>query len=140
MGKIKVYLSMPISGRPLKEAIAEGKRIVETLLAAHPNWEIINPLDISAGLPKEVWGLPERKRYAAFMGADIEALLGEADAVVFTMGSLVSKGCRLELCLANVYDLPRIFLDAADNVSRVEGTDTALCRELRKEINQEEYT
>lgn len=128
---------MPISGRPIKEAIADGKRIVEMLLAAHPNWKIINPLDISAGLPKEVWNLPERKRYAAFMGADIEALLGEADAVVFTMGALVSKGCRLELCLANVYDLPRIFLNAADNVSRVEGTDTALCRELRKEINQE---
>lgn len=128
---------MPISGRPIKEAIAEGKRIVETLSAAHKNWEIINPLDISAGLPKEVWNLPERKRYAAFMGADIEALLGEADAIVFTMGALVSKGCRLELCLANVYDYPRIFLDAADNVSCVEGTDTALCRELRKEINQE---
>lgn len=128
---------MPISGRPIKEAIAEGKRIVKTLSAAHANWEIINPLDISAGLPKEVWSLPERKRYAAFMGADIEALLGEAAAVAFTMGALVSKGCRLELCLANVYDLPRIFLDAADNVSRVEGTDTALCRELRKEINQE---
>lgn len=128
---------MPISGRPIKEAIAEGKRIVKTLSAAHANWEIINPLDISAGLPKEVWSLPERKRYAAFMGADIEALLGEADAVAFTMGALVSKGCRLELCLANVYDYPRIFLDAADNVSRVEGTDTALYRELRKEINQE---
>ena len=127
---------MPISGRPIKEAIAEGKRIVETLSAAHKNWEIINPLDISAGLPKEVRNLPERKRYAAFMGADIEALLGEADAVVFTMGALVSKGCRLELCLANVYDLPRIFLDAADNVSRVEGTDTALYRELRDDINQ----
>lgn len=127
---------MPISGRPIKEAIAEGKRIVETLSAAHKNWEIINPLDISAGLPKEVWNLPERKRYAAFMGADIEALLGEADAVAFTMGALVSKGCRLELCLANVYDLPRIFLDAADNVSRVEGTDTALYRELRDDINQ----
>lgn len=128
---------MPISGRPIKEAIAEGKRIVKTLSAAHANWEIINPLDISAGLPKEIWNLPERKRYAAFMSADIEALLGEADAVAFTMGAIVSKGCRLELCLANVYYLPRIFLDAADNVSRVEGTDTALCRELRKEINQE---
>lgn len=127
---------MPISGRPIKEAIAEGKRIVETLSAAHKNWEIINPLDISAGLPKEVWDLPERKRYAAFMGADIEALLGEADAVAFTMGALVSKGCRLELCLANVYDLPRIFLNAADKVSRVEGTDTALYRELRDDINQ----
>ena len=119
---------MSISGRPIKEAIADGKRIVETLSAAHPNWEIINPLDISAGLPKG---------YAAFMGADIEALLGEADTVAFTMGALVSKGCRLELCLANVYDLPRIFLDASDNASRVEGTDTALYRELRKEINQE---
>lgn len=127
---------MPISGRPIKEAIAEGKRIVETLSAAHKNWEIINPLDISAGLPKEVWNLPERKRYAAFFGADIEALLGEADAVAFTMGALVSKGCRLELCLANVYDLPRIFLDVADNVSCVEGTDTALYRELRDDINQ----
>lgn len=127
---------MPISGRPIKEAIAEGKRIVETLSAAHKNWEIINPLDISAGLPKEVWNLPERKCYAAFMGADIEALLGEADAVAFTMGALVSKGCRLELCLANVYDLPRIFLDVADNVSCVEGTDTALYRELRDDINQ----
>lgn len=127
---------MPISDRPIKEAIAEGKRIVETLSAAHKNWEIINPLDISAGLPKEVWNLPERKRYAAFMGADIEALLGEADAVAFTMGALVSKGCRLELCLANVYDLPRIFLDVADNVSCVEGTDTALYRELRDDINQ----
>lgn len=127
---------MPISGRPIKEAIAEGKRIVKTLSAAHPNWEIINPLDISAGLPKEVWNLSERKRYAAFMGADIEALLGEADAVAFTMGAIVSKGCRLEICLANIYNLPRIFLNAADKVSRVEGTDTALYRELRDDINQ----
>lgn len=43
---------MPISGRPLKEAIAEGKCIVETLSAAHPNWEIINPLDIQLDYPK----------------------------------------------------------------------------------------
>lgn len=62
---------MPISGRPINEAIAEGKRIVKTLSAAHSNWEIINPLDISAGLPKEVWSLPERKHYAAFMGGSL---------------------------------------------------------------------
>lgn len=136
MKKKKIYLSLPISGRPIEEAIAKGKRVVETLSAAHQNWHIINPLDIAAGLTEKVYDLPERKRYAAFMGADVEVILGEADAIAFTMGAHVSKGCRMELFLANVYDLPRIYLDEVDNAYHVEGPDTALSRELRDDINQ----
>ena len=72
-----VYLSIPISGHTLQEVVAEGVRIVKELKRAHPDWNIINPLKLSADLPKEVWDLPERQRYAKFMGRDVEALLGE---------------------------------------------------------------
>lgn len=104
-----VYLSIPISGRPLQEVVAEGVRIVKELKRAHPDWNIINPLKLSADLPKDVWDLPERQRYAKFMGRDVEALLGEADAIYFVHGWADSNGCQIEYAVAKTMAIPCIF-------------------------------
>lgn len=106
-----VYLSIPISGRPLQKVVAEGVRIVKELKRAHPAWNIINPLKLSADLPKEVWDLPERQRYAKFMGRDVEALLGEADAIYFVHGWVDSNGCQIEYAIAKIMSIPCIFID-----------------------------
>lgn len=104
-----VYLSIPISGRPLQEVVAEGARLVKQLKRDHPDWNIINPLKLSADLPKEVWDLPERQRYAKFMGRDVEALIGEADAVYFANNWHENNGCCIEYAIAKIMSIPCIF-------------------------------
>lgn len=106
-----VYLSIPISGRPLQEVVAEGARLVKQLKRDHPDWNIINPLKLSADLPKDVWDLPERQRYAKFMGIDVEALIGETDAIYFVHGWRDSKGCQIEYAIAKIMSIPCIFND-----------------------------
>lgn len=124
-----VYLSIPISGRPLQEVVAEGVRIVIELKRAHPDWNIINPLKLSADLPKEVWDLPERQRYAKFMGRDVEALLGEADAIYFVHGWADSNGCQIEYAIAKIMLIPCIFNDDCVMIEAEEGQDVSYLQE-----------
>lgn len=90
---MKVYISIPISGRSLRDA-KDQARIIKAKLEAHGH-KCITPFDVC----------PEsNKPYAYYMGRDIEALLADdIDAVVFGFGSYHSKGCRLEHAAAEIY-------------------------------------
>lgn len=124
-----VYLSIPISGRPLQEVVAEGVFVVQQLKHYHPDWNIINPLKLSADLPKDVWDLPERQRYAKFMGRDVEALLGEADAIYFVHGWADSNGCQIEYAIAKIMLIPCIFNDDGVMIETEEGQDVSYWQE-----------
>ena len=91
---MKLYISIPITGRPLHQAKAQAEEI-KAKLTPHGH-ECITPFDIC----------PEPERpYAYYMGRDIEALLtDDIDGAVFGIGFEDSKGCRLEHAAAKIYD------------------------------------
>lgn len=88
-----LYISVPITGRPLHEANYQAEAI-KAILEQHGH-KCITPFDVC----------PESgKPYAYYMGRDIEALLAEdIDGVVFGAGSHDSKGCMLEHAAAQIY-------------------------------------
>lgn len=90
---MKLYISIPISGRELHDAKYHAEAI-KAKLKEHGH-ECITPFDVCHA--------PDRA-YAYYMGRDIEALLGDdIDGVVFGAGFHESKGCRLEHAAAKIY-------------------------------------
>lgn len=90
---MKLYISIPISGRPLHEAKHQAE-CIKAKLTPHGH-ECITPFDVC----------PEPdKTYGYYMGRDIEAILAEdIDGVVFGNGFHSSKGCMLEHAAAQIY-------------------------------------
>lgn len=90
---MKVYVSIPISGKNYDEQKARAERIKQEL---HQQGHIgITPFDI---VPEE------NSPYCYAMGKDIEVLLA-CDAAVFAEGWNESKGCRLERQACLIYGI-----------------------------------
>lgn len=90
---MKLYISIPISGRPLQEAKNQADGI-KAALTPHGHG-CITPFDVCPDADKT---------YAYYMGRDIEAILSdEVDGVVFGDGFGNSKGCLLEYAAALIY-------------------------------------
>ena len=90
---MKLYISIPITGRPLHEAKHQAE-VIKAKLEPHGH-ECITPFDVC----------PEAdKSYGYYMGRDIEALLADdIEGVVFGNGFHNSKGCQLEQAAAQIY-------------------------------------
>ena len=90
---MKVYISIPISGRPLHEAKYQAE-CIKAKLVPHGH-ECITPFDVC----------PEQgKPYNQYMGRDIEAILSDdIECMVFGAGFQDSKGCMLEHAAAQIY-------------------------------------
>lgn len=92
MNKLKLYVSIPISGYQLDAVQREAATYKE--LWQGKGYEVVTPFDLS----------PEsNKPYSYHMGRDIEGLL-ECDAVYFAPGWTESKGCNLEYAAAKIYE------------------------------------
>lgn len=90
---MKLYLSIPITGRPL-EYVKYQSGVIKRHLELHGH-ECITPFDICSDpfMP-----------YEYYMGRDIERLLAhDIEGVVFCIGYQYSKGCRLEHAAAEIY-------------------------------------
>lgn len=96
--KKRVYVSLPISGRPIEEAKAEAERAKDVLMEA--GYDPVTPFDI---VPEPI-GKTAKEQYAYCMGRDIEELL-KCDAIHLCRGHEGSKGCRLERMAAIIYGL-----------------------------------
>lgn len=94
---MKVYISLPITGKPLKE-IKNRALDAKTVLSLN-GWEVKSPFDIcpAPGMP-----------YSYYMGEDIKALL-ECDAIYLMKGWEESRGCRAELEVAKIYEKRLMF-------------------------------
>ena len=89
---MKIYISLPISGRPMDEVRDESEKAKAAIeeLGHVP----VSPLDVSSD--------PDVP-YSEHIGKDISALL-ECDAIVLLKGFDVSRGCLLEMEAARIYD------------------------------------
>lgn len=101
---MKVYISLPISGQPIKERMAYAEQVKKELECTYRRtWgyskfgdklNIITPFDVNENEDKD--------SYARKMGNDIEALL-ECDAIYLCEGWQNSKGCMAEFEMARIY-------------------------------------
>lgn len=90
---MKLYISIPISGRPLRDAKYQAE-CIKDVLVSHGH-ECVTPFDVCPAADKP---------YAHYMGRDIEAILADdIDGVVFGNGFHNSKGCQLEHAAAKIY-------------------------------------
>lgn len=86
---MKIYISIPITGRDFATQKAKATEIAEQIRAL--GHEPVNPFDTPAPLVP----LSEREQYAYYMGEDIKRLL-MCDAIFRCEGAFESRGCLLE--------------------------------------------
>lgn len=86
-----MYLSLPITGRNIKDVKAHARRIKQ--IWESEGFDVITPFDIVKD---------DSKPYSYCMGKDIETLL-ECDGIIMCDGWFMSKGCRVENHVAQVY-------------------------------------
>lgn len=101
---MKIYLSLPISGQPVKERIAYANQIKYSLIGAYCEGKGIFTAESSLNIitPFDVNENEDKDSYARKMGNDIEALL-ECDAIYLCEGWQNSKGCMAEFEVARIY-------------------------------------
>lgn len=97
---MKIYISIPISGKDLAIQQALAAQIAERIKAL--GHEPVNPFDTPLAPPE--WS--EQKKYAYYMGEDIKRLL-MCDAVYFCEEWRGSNGCLLEFNAAQIYGITR---------------------------------
>lgn len=106
---MRLYLSLPISGKPTKERMAYANQMRDALtefwkgnglFKGVSELKIITPFDVNENEDKD--------SYARKMGNDIEALL-ECDAIFLCEGWQNSKGCMAEFEMAKIYGKEIIF-------------------------------
>ncbi|MDE6301339.1 MAG: DUF4406 domain-containing protein [Muribaculaceae bacterium] len=111
---MKLYISIPITGRPIQDARNHADAI-KAKLEQHGH-KCITPFDVC----------PESDHsYAYYMGRDIEALLSDdIDGVFFGDGFQNSKGCRLEHAAAKFCGKHIVY----PSTSHMHGNDTLTVR------------
>lgn len=88
---MKIYISLPITGRDMGDVAAETAKAEDAVRRA--GHTPVSPLALEHRDPED---------YPAVMGTDITALL-VCDAVMFMPGWRDSRGCRLEHAAAYIY-------------------------------------
>lgn len=93
MFRMKIYISLPITGRPMKEVVDRIECVKKRL--REMGHEPVSPLDPAVNNDHS-------KPYNILLGNDIAALL-ECDASLFLDGWNKSNGCLLEYFAAIIY-------------------------------------
>ena len=91
--KKKLYISLPISGRNLDDVKRRAEYLKNSIISEE--YEGVTPFDIcpDSTLP-----------YSELMGRDISGLM-ECDAVLFDYDWNESKGCRIEMAVAQICNI-----------------------------------
>lgn len=89
--KKKVYVSLPITGKVLRDSIIEAEKY--KLYLENRGYEVVTPFDVCT---------EQNRPYAYNMGKCIEALL-ESDVIFLAPGWKDSKGCNAENMVALIY-------------------------------------
>ena len=93
MGKMKVYISLPITGKDLQEQKSYARHVASFLSEA--GFTPVNPFDN---------GLADDASYEEHIKADLRLML-DCDAIMLCDGWLLSKGCVLESHVAIACDM-----------------------------------
>lgn len=82
---MRIYISLPITGRPEQEARHDAELVKATLI--QNGHEVVSPFDINQG--------KENPQYEDYICTDLRAML-DCDAILFSKGWEKSCGCNIE--------------------------------------------
>lgn len=102
---MKIYISLPISNRPLDEAREHAHRMHAALVRS--GHKVINPFDIYAG---------KNPTYEEYLCYDLLALSG-CDAIMLCDGWQFSRGCRIEANFAKEFGKQILYENQPDRGS-----------------------
>lgn len=89
---MKIYISLPISGKNIEE-VRQRINAAKEIIISHGHTPV-SPLEVSPNAESS---------YAEHMGKDIAALL-ECDGIMLLDGCEKSQGCKLECMAALIYE------------------------------------
>jgi Asp-tRNA(Asn)/Glu-tRNA(Gln) amidotransferase A subunit family amidase len=95
----KIYISGPITGRPVAQAEAEFAYAAERL--ASRGWQVVNPMSLPVHETHD-------QSYAAYMREDLRELL-DCGAIYMLPGWHNSRGARCEKHVAEMLELSVFF-------------------------------
>lgn len=98
--KMKIYISIPITGHDLMTQTGKALEIAEKIKAL--GHEPVNPFDTPLAPPE----MSDKEKYAYYMGEDIKRLL-MCDAAYFCEGWRNSNGCCFEFEATRLYPIER---------------------------------
>ena len=130
----KIYISLPISGRKLKDVKKQAAKAEKFLQSK--GYKTVSPIEVSPN---------PQATYAEHMGRDIQALL-ECDGIYMCEGWEASKGCRAEHSVAMIYGrnimyfTPEKEYRSGRTIEEVDRDIQACHEELRKAIYERRYT
>lgn len=90
MEKLKIYISIPITGKDYKKQREHADDIARSL--SRQGWDVVNPFNIYAG---------KNATYEDHIAFDLRALM-DCDAIVMCKGWEHSFGCTLEYSYAQL--------------------------------------
>lgn len=110
MEKVRVYISLPITGYDIAERRQAAARMGAELMAEHEDWEIVNPFHVYDRLKKELLerGSFDEPDYEAIMQADLVELK-KCNAAYFMRGWMESNGCKREMQCCRENDIAVAF-------------------------------
>lgn len=113
MKKEKYYLSLPITGRNLKDVKVYARRVKKIWI--EKGYDVVTPFEVTdqSGNQKDEWG-----HYANCMGRCVETLL-MCDGIIMCADWFSSRGCRLEYNVAEIYK-KKITIDSTQYIGRRE--------------------
>lgn len=101
---MNIYISLPITGRPLPEAVNHADTVKSYL--SKKGHVATSPFDIYAG---------DKPEWEDYMLADLRELL-KSDAVCFCKGWESSPGCRLEMDAVREANVHRLITDEGKQI------------------------
>ena len=111
MAKKQLYISLPMSGRmdTVQERIDAAREYVKQY---YPEYLINNPLNIAEDVDEwKGFTRPFSQSTGKYLGADIEFIVDEADAILLCPGWEKSKGCRVEKAAAEAYGKEILYME-----------------------------
>lgn len=108
--RIKVYLSLPITGLNLNERRQCAARMSAKLTYEHQDWDVINPFHVYDRLKAELLSCADfsEPHYDDILAADL-AVLGTCKKAYFLQGWQQSNGCQREMAFCRDNNIEVIF-------------------------------
>lgn len=94
----KVYISLPMAGH--EDTVYERyTKAVDEVKQLYPKCKILGPVNIES-FSENGLDVPRTHKYEWYIIHDLKTVM-KADAIYLTKGYNESRGCRMELCVAN---------------------------------------
>lgn len=104
----KIYISLPIAYHE-DDVYERNQKAKDYVKNEYPEYDVISPIDTNHIDEKALGNHLQIERTAYYMGKDVEQVI-LCDAILMCPGWMESKGCKVEMCVAQTYGKDILFM------------------------------